>query len=79
AAWTIRFIPARGLGVAVGGLLLLTNVRELANYLDVRAMRWAAYGLVVAASSYAAARPGLQQRRARRAWVPTEPAPEIRS
>ena len=29
AAWSIRFMPARALGIAVGGLLLATNVREL--------------------------------------------------
>ncbi|HEX2052539.1 MAG TPA: sulfite exporter TauE/SafE family protein [Actinomycetota bacterium] len=80
AAWTIRFIPARALGVAVGGLLLLTNVRELANYAGLGGIRWAAYGAVIAACSYAAMRPRIQQRRAGEAWLPpVEPAPETGS
>lgn len=59
AAWGIRFLPARALGVAVGGLLFLTNIRELASAADVGAARWIAYALVLAACGYAAARPRL--------------------
>src|SRR5688572_10542963 len=32
AAWLIRYIPPRPMGVAVAGLLLLTNARELAAW-----------------------------------------------
>ena len=40
AAWLIRFVPPRPMGVAVAGLLLLTNARELAAWggLGFRAM-----------------------------------------
>ncbi len=55
AAWVIRFVPARPMGIAVAGLLLLTNARELATWsgLDSGPWLWAVYasivGLVVAA------------------------------
>ena len=61
AAWVTRFLPARGLGIAVGGLLLLTNIRELASTADVGALRWTAYALAVLACTYAALRPRLQR------------------
>jgi uncharacterized membrane protein YfcA len=48
AAYVIRFIPARAMGVAVGGMLLLSNVRELATWADLAATRWALYGVVAA-------------------------------
>ena len=50
AAWVVRFLPARVLGVAVGGLLFLVNVRELLSWADVGALRWPVYALVVAAT-----------------------------
>ncbi len=64
AAWSIKFIPARGLGVAVGGLLFITNIRELASYAELGAERWIGYGLVAVACGFAAMRPVLSQRRA---------------
>ena len=67
AAWSIRFLPARGLGVAVGGLLLVTNIRELTSSSDLRVVRWLAFGLVALACAYAAARP-----RRRPATLPLE-------
>ena len=57
AAWVIRFLPARVLGVAVGGLLLTTNVRELATSADLGPARWLGYLAVVAVSAWAALRP----------------------
>ena len=57
AAWAIRFLPARGLGVAVGGLLFLTNVRELASSTGVGPGRWVGYALGAAACAWAAVRP----------------------
>lgn len=61
AAWVIRFLPARGMGVAVGTLLLATNVRELLSGTEVAAGRWVAYGLVVLTCGWAALRPRLSQ------------------
>lgn len=57
AAWLIRFIPARPMGMAVAALLLLTNARELAGWLDLGAARWALYGLVPVLVSLAALAP----------------------
>jgi uncharacterized protein len=64
AAWVVRFMPARLLGLAVSALLLLTQSRELANWLDLGASRWIAYLLVPAAVALAALRPRLGARRA---------------
>ena len=61
AAWAIRFLPARGLGVAVGGLLFVVNIRELTSSAGLGALRWIAYGLVALACGYAAVRPHLQR------------------
>jgi uncharacterized membrane protein YfcA len=57
AAMVIRRLPARALGVAVGGLLLSTNVRELSGWGDLGIERWACYGLVIAFVTLAALRP----------------------
>ncbi len=62
AAYVIRFLPARGLGVAVSGLLFVTNVRELTSSADGRAYRWPAFGLVAVACAWAALRPRLLAR-----------------
>jgi uncharacterized membrane protein YfcA len=43
AAYVIRFLPARGMGIAVSGLLMVTNLRELFNWADVGAGRWIGY------------------------------------
>jgi hypothetical protein len=61
AAWVIRFLPARGLGVAVGGLLSVTNVRELTASGDYTELRWPAFGLVAIVCTLAALRPRLQR------------------
>jgi uncharacterized membrane protein YfcA len=63
AAWGIRFLPARALGLAVAALLLTTNIRELAGWADVGAARWIAYVAIVLATAGAALRPRLAQRR----------------
>jgi uncharacterized membrane protein YfcA len=49
AAWSIRFVPARGLGIAVAALLLVTNLRELVP----GGWRWLAYGVALAACAAA--------------------------
>jgi uncharacterized membrane protein YfcA len=57
AAWVIRFLPARGLGVAVAGLLFVTNIRELTTSPGLGAVRWLAYALATLACGWAAVRP----------------------
>jgi len=46
AAYVVRFVHPRALGLAVAGLLLVTQARELATYFDVGAARWIAYVLI---------------------------------
>jgi len=58
AAWVIKFLPSRALGVAVGGLLSITNLRELTSG-DFAVAKWPAYALVALACIAAASRPRL--------------------
>ncbi len=55
AAWAIRFVPARPMGVAVAGLLLFTNARELAAWGGIAngPWIWAIYSLIAAVVSFA--------------------------
>jgi uncharacterized membrane protein YfcA len=62
AAWLIKFVAPRVLGLAVAALLLLTNVRELAGQLDLGAVRWVGYAAVAVAVTFAALRPRLTGR-----------------
>ena len=57
AAWSIRFLPARGLGIAVAGLLLVTNLRALVP----GGWRWPAYAAALAACAAAAVTRGSWQ------------------
>ena len=59
AAYVIRFLPARALGLAVAGLLLVTNVRDLADQVDAGWYEWLAYGVALALVAVAALRPRL--------------------
>ena len=70
AAWSIRHIPPRPMGVAVGGLLLLTNARELSSSGELGPERWLAYALVAVLVALASA--GLFM--LRRPTDPTAPA-----
>ena len=63
AAYVVRFMPPRALGLAVAGLLLTTQVRELAGALDAGASRWIAYVAVPIVLALAALRPRLSRRR----------------
>ena len=63
AAWSIRHIPARPMGVAVAGLLLVTNIGPLATWADIGAERWYGYGLVALLVAAAALGPRLRTRR----------------
>lgn len=62
AAWSVRFVPARLLGLLVAGLLLVTNARELSNWAEVGAGRWIAYMAIIAAVAVAAAAPRFAER-----------------
>ena len=65
AAWSVRFVPARALGLAVSFLLLFTNVRELAGWQHLGYSRWLAYGAVSILLVVAAVNPRIEQRRGR--------------
>jgi len=43
AAYLIRYLPARGMGIAVSALLMTTNLRELFNWGEVGPLRWVGY------------------------------------
>ena len=56
AAYVVRFVPARPLGLAVAGLLLLTQTRELADASSSSGRaRWIAYGVIAVCSRRPAA------------------------
>ena len=62
AAWVLRFLPARALGVGVGAVLFITNIRELTSGDSLAPwVRWAAYSVAILACTYAALRPRLQR------------------
>jgi hypothetical protein len=61
AAFVIRWLPARLLGLAVGALLLTTNVREIANWASLETGRWALYGFIPVFVAAAAYRPRLSR------------------
>ena len=63
AAWSVRFVPARALGLAVSFLLLFTNVRELAGWQHLGYSRWFAYAAVTILLVVAAVNPHIAQRR----------------
>ena len=63
AAYVVRFFPPRIMGLAVAGLLLLTQSRELANTLDFPFSRWLVYLSIPCVVILAAFRPRLE-----RAW-----------
>jgi uncharacterized membrane protein YfcA len=59
AAWTVRFVPARLLGVLVAGLLLATNARQLTAWAGLATSPWAAYVAIAVLVAGAAWRPQL--------------------
>jgi len=73
AAWAIRFLPARAMGIAVGGLLFVTNVRELTAG-ELGALRWPGYALAALVCAFAAVRPR-RAPAAREAGVAAGPPP----
>jgi uncharacterized membrane protein YfcA len=69
AAYLVRFIPPRLLGLAVSGMLLLTQSRELANTDKLPFDRWFAYIAAAIAVVFAAFLPILRGKRAERAYA----------
>ncbi len=59
AAWSVRHLPARPMGVAVAALLLLTNARELGKWAELGWSTWLVYGAIVVLVALAALRPRL--------------------
>lgn len=74
AAWTIRFIPARPLGIAVAGLLLVTNARELISWAGISAWSTWIYSAIVLTVALTMAAPALI--RAGRRSMPPLPTPD---
>jgi uncharacterized membrane protein YfcA len=63
AAYVVRYIPPRIMGLAVAGLLLFTQSRELANAIDLPVSRWLAYASIPIALAFAVFRPRLGRTR----------------
>ncbi|MFN0089981.1 MAG: sulfite exporter TauE/SafE family protein [Acidimicrobiales bacterium] len=61
AAWVVRLLPPRAMGIAVAALLLLTNVRELAVWGGVGELRWALYAAVLGVAGAVGAAPVLRR------------------
>jgi hypothetical protein len=73
AAWIIRFIPPRDIGLAVAALLLVTNTRELAGSLEIGDAVWALYAVIAVAVAAAALRPRMVGRRGTAPTTTDEP------
>jgi uncharacterized membrane protein YfcA len=73
AAYVVRFVPARLLGLAVAGLLMLTQARELATAFDAPGSRWIVYLSIPVLVLLAALRPRITRKlRARRHATATD-------
>jgi uncharacterized protein len=54
AAWVIRYVPARPMGIMTAALLLLTNTRELLSWAGIKGTSsWAVYAAVAAVIAFA--------------------------
>jgi uncharacterized membrane protein YfcA len=60
AAWFVRHVPARPMGVAVAAMLLLTNARELVTWSQLGDLRWLVYSAVSIAVALTALLPRLR-------------------
>jgi uncharacterized protein len=67
AAVVVRRVPPRALGLAVAGLLLVTQSRELANNVELPGSRWTAYATILTGVVLAALYPRLKASRSRSA------------
>jgi len=70
AAYVVRWFPPRLLGLAVAGLLLLTQARELAGAVGLGPGRWLVYALTVVALGAAAVAPRARRSLTRRRLGP---------
>jgi uncharacterized membrane protein YfcA len=61
AAWVVRHVPPRPMGVAVAALLLLTNAREIARWSGLQSGRWLLYATLVGLVTVAAFGPRLRR------------------
>ncbi|MBM3672121.1 MAG: sulfite exporter TauE/SafE family protein [Actinobacteria bacterium] len=57
AAYVVRFLPARLLGLAVAALLLITNIRELVGSWDMHDFHWVYYAVALVLIALAGLRP----------------------
>lgn len=64
AAWFVRHVAPRPMGVAVAALLLLTNARELSTWAGLGPRRWVLYAAIAVLVTLAALRPRLAGRAA---------------
>ena len=62
AAYVVHFVPARLLGLAVAGLLLATQSRELIAAYDLQSSRWLIYASIPVIVALAALRPHILRR-----------------
>ena len=74
AAWLIRYVPARPMGIAVAGLLLLTNARDVVAWAGVASGSWilAIYSGIIAMVllAFFAARERVPRKRSADALIP---------
>lgn len=71
AAWVVSRLPARILGVAVGGLIVVTNLRTILRAIDAGAgLAWVLFGLVVITWVGSVGYATVQYRRRRAAELP---------
>lgn len=70
AAWLVRILPARVLGVAAGGLIVLTNLRTIAGTLGATGLQDAALSSSAALMWFAAIAWAVRQERAARVAEP---------
>jgi uncharacterized membrane protein YfcA len=59
AAWFVRHVPARPMGVSVAALLLMTNARDLSSWAELGAAQWFVYAAIAAAVTLTALVPRL--------------------
>lgn len=60
AAWFVRKVQPRPMGIAVAALLLLTNSQQLSDWAELGSSRWWVYGAVVAIVVAAIFRPRIE-------------------